>query len=51
MDLTPYNSLVDTDWLEKHLDADSLRIVESTSLIPNYFEESEENKTKKVRNK
>tara|TARA_Y100001935_G_scaffold255537_1_gene269288 strand:+ start:4284 stop:5177 length:894 start_codon:yes stop_codon:yes gene_type:complete len=48
MDLTPYNSLVDTNWLEKHLDADSLRIVESTSLIPNYFEESEENKTKKV---
>lgn len=40
MDLIKLNHLVDTDWLAVHLDADELRIVECTSQLPNYFEDS-----------
>lgn len=47
MDLSSHNYLVDTDWLELNLKVDTLRIVESTSLLPNYFEDNEEDKTKK----
>ena len=47
MDLSSHNCLVDTEWLECNLKIDSLRIVESTSLLPNYFEEDEADKTKK----
>ena len=47
MDLSAHNYLVDTDWLALHLKTNSIRIVESTSLLPNYFEENEEDKTKK----
>ena len=48
MDLSSHNYLVETDWLEKNLGENSLRIVESTSLLPNYFEQTEENKTKRA---
>ncbi len=40
MDLSANNCLVDTDWLARHLDSPDLRIIECTSLLPNYFEES-----------
>ncbi|NNL85384.1 MAG: sulfurtransferase [Myxococcales bacterium] len=40
MDLSTQNYLVDTDWLAAHLDNDELRIVECTSLLSNYFEDS-----------
>lgn len=38
MDLSDRRYLVETDWLEEHLDAEELRVIECTSLIPNYFE-------------
>jgi hypothetical protein len=40
MDLAAQNYLVDTDWLAAHLDNAELRIIECTSLLSNYFEES-----------
>ena len=33
--------LVETDWLEKHLDDPNLRILDCTSYLPDYFEKSE----------
>ena len=40
MDLSDHKHLVDTDWLAQHLNDESLVVVEATSLLPNYFEES-----------
>lgn len=40
MDLSGRRFLVETDWLEEHLEAPELRVIECTSLIPNYFEPS-----------
>ncbi|MFP6681951.1 MAG: sulfurtransferase [Gammaproteobacteria bacterium] len=40
MDLIEQNYLVECDWLAAHLDSPDLRIVECTSLLPNYFEPS-----------
>lgn len=40
MDLVELNYLVDCDWLVAHLDEPCLRIIECTSQLPNYFEES-----------
>ncbi len=40
MDLSEHRHLVETDWVAAHLAEPSLRIVECTSLIPNYFEPS-----------
>ena len=40
MDLSKHRFLVETDWLAEHLEAPDLRIVECTSLLPNYFEAS-----------
>ena len=40
MDLSAFRHLVETDWVADHLDEPSLRIVDCTSLIPNYFEPS-----------
>ena len=40
MNLNELNHLVDTEWLAAHLDAAELRIVECTSQLPNYFEDS-----------
>ena len=40
MDLSEHRHLVETDWVADHLDEPSLRIVECTSLLPNYFEPS-----------
>lgn len=40
MDLSQHRFLVETDWLAEHLEAPDLRIVECTSLLPNYFEAS-----------
>lgn len=40
MDLAALNYLVETDWLAAHLDADEVRIIECTSQLPNYFEDS-----------
>ena len=40
MDLSKFNYLVDCDWLAVHSDAPDLRIVECTSQLPNYFEDS-----------
>lgn len=37
MDLSPHRCLVETDWLAAHLDEPALRIVDCTSLLPNYF--------------
>jgi len=38
MDLSAHNYFVETDWLYEHLHHSELRIVEATSLLPNYFE-------------
>lgn len=40
MDLSKLNYLVDCDWLVEHKDVSELRIVECTSQLPNYFEDS-----------
>ncbi len=40
MDLSKLNYLVNSDWLVEHIDAPDLRIVECTSQLPNYFEDS-----------
>jgi thiosulfate/3-mercaptopyruvate sulfurtransferase len=40
MDLAELNHLVDIDWLAGHLDAKELRVIECTSQLPNYFEDS-----------
>ena len=40
MDLSEHRHLVETDWLADHLNESWLRIVECTSLLPNYFEPS-----------
>ncbi|MEM7543205.1 MAG: sulfurtransferase [Pseudomonadota bacterium] len=40
MDLEAENYVVSARWLLGHLDAPDLRIIECTSLLPNYFEES-----------
>jgi thiosulfate/3-mercaptopyruvate sulfurtransferase len=40
MDLAERNHLVDAAWLHAHLGAPELRVVECTSQLPNYFEES-----------
>ena len=40
MDLSEHRFLVTTDWLMENLDANDLRIVDCTSLLPNYFEAS-----------
>lgn len=40
MDLAELNYLVDTDWLAAHLGADELRVIECTSQLPNYFDDS-----------
>ena len=40
MDLVALKHLVDCDWLDQHLDAPELRIIECTSQLPNYFESS-----------
>ena len=40
MDLSKLNYLVDCDWLVEHSDSPELRIVECTSQLPNYFEDS-----------
>ena len=40
MNLSERRGLVETDWLQEHLDEPELRVVECTSLIPNYFEPS-----------
>ena len=34
--------MVETDWLEQHLDDPTLRILDSTVYLPNYFDESAE---------
>jgi len=39
MDLSAHNNLVETEWLEDNLDNPTIRIIECTSLLPNYFEE------------
>lgn len=40
MNLSDQRYLVETDWLQDHLDEPELRLVECMSLIPNYFEPS-----------
>ncbi len=40
MNLSDQRYLVETNWLQDHLDAPELRLVECMSLIPNYFEPS-----------
>lgn len=40
MNLSDRRYLVETDWLQDHLDEPELRVVECTSLIVNYFEPS-----------
>ena len=40
MNLEKFNYLVDCDWLMEHSNAPELRIVECTSQLPNYFEDS-----------
>ena len=40
MDLSAHRHLVDCEWLQDNLEQPDLRIVECTSLLPNYFEES-----------
>ncbi len=40
MNLSDRRYLVETDWLQDHLDEPELRVIECTSLIPNYFEPS-----------
>ncbi len=40
MNLADRNYLVDCDWLAAHLNTPTLRIVECTSQLPNYFEPS-----------
>ncbi len=40
--------LVETDWLEKHLDDSELRILDCTVYLPNYFDESAGTKIKVV---
>ena len=39
MDLSAHKNLVESDWLEDNLDNPTIRIIECTSLLPNYFEE------------
>jgi len=40
MNLSGHRYLVDTAWLAQHLNDERLVVVEATSLLPNYFEES-----------
>tara|TARA_B110000305_G_scaffold76869_1_gene86371 strand:+ start:4100 stop:4990 length:891 start_codon:yes stop_codon:yes gene_type:complete len=40
MNLSTHKYLVDTDWLAEHLHKENLVVVEATSLLPNYFEET-----------
>ena len=42
MDLTERRNLVTTDWLAENLRNPDLRIIEATSLLPNYFEDDAE---------
>ena len=39
MDLSEHRNLVTTEWLARNLDSPDLRIIEATSLLPNYFED------------
>lgn len=38
MDLSAHRYFVETDWLHEHLEHSDLRIIEATSLLPNYFD-------------
>ena len=40
VDLKPYRHLVETDWLAENLSDPDLRVIDCTSLLPNYFEDS-----------
>ena len=40
MDLSNQNCIVSTEWLADNIEAESLRIIEATSFLPNYFDES-----------
>ena len=40
MDYARPEYLVETDWLQKHLDDPGLRVVDCTHYLPNYFDES-----------
>lgn len=40
MDLTEHKHLVTCDWLAENLEDEKLVVVEATSLLPNYFDES-----------
>ena len=48
MDLSSHNHLVGTEWLKQNLEVESLRVVESTSLLPNYFEDNKKNMIERV---